>query len=44
MPRRNQQDVEDVRRKLQFVVVDFTDKVLAATLSQVKQTEPMLIC
>lgn len=47
LPRRNELDLEDVtedvRRELQFVLVDSADEVLTATLSPVKQTEPMLV-
>jgi ATP-dependent Lon protease len=47
LPRRNEPDLEDVtedvRRELQFVLVDSADEVLTATLSPVTQTELMLV-
>jgi hypothetical protein len=43
LPRRNEPELEDVRRELQFVLVDAADEVLTATLSPVKQTELMLV-
>jgi hypothetical protein len=35
--------VEDVRRKLELVLVDSADEVLTATPSPVNQTEVMLV-
>jgi ATP-dependent Lon protease len=47
LPRRNEPELEDVtedvRRELEFVLVDVADEVLTATLLPVKQTELMLV-
>ena len=47
LPRRNEPDLEDVtedvRRELQFLLVDSADEVLTATRSPVKQTELILV-